>query len=59
MNINPSLPIDNRDSSAPLAVMTADDARKFSIIATHWPVRIVGGPVAGSSPLQEAADGQT
>ena len=37
----------NNDFAGAVAVMTAADAAKFPIIARHWPVRIVGSPVAG------------
>ncbi len=31
------------DSGGPPAVMTVIDARKFRVIATHWPTIIVAG----------------
>ncbi|MDP7098061.1 MAG: hypothetical protein QF511_06030 [Rhodospirillales bacterium] len=49
MFVDHPLPIDNSDSDEPLAVMTVDDTRKFWIISTHWPVLIVGSPVAGEA----------
>ena len=52
MNIALPPQINNRNSGGfPAVMMTADDARKFSVIFTHFPVVIV--PVAVDRDDQE------
>ena len=47
MNIAPFPQINNSDSGGPPAVMTVIDARKYPIIARHWPgLRVINGDLA-------------
>ena len=55
MNLVETSKLCNTDPGDTPVVMSAADAKKFWIIFTHWPVQIIGGPVAGDHDEQEVA----